>query len=352
MDPRGEFVATILRKAPRAYALGAVARMQERCPDLVQAATADGRSDPTEDTRLRILHLVEAVATGVSGLLVHEVEWQRGALNARDIPDEYLRCNLQCLLEELLESLPENQSDVVEAPLRAGLEALARPKAAAPSLLEDSAPLIDVARRFLLALLEGRSNDAVREVNAAMDDGAEAKDIHEHVLSRVQREVGRMWQMGELHIAEEHLGSRIVERVLGVIRERSERAKPIGKRALTASVAGNFHDIGLRMVADQLEIAGWDVMHVGANLPHKDAVQAAIDFEVHLVAIAATLVPHLGATAELISQLRADPQTARLPILVGGTPFGIAGDLHLAVGADAAALSATDAVKRANELTA
>ena len=42
------------------------------------------------------------------------------------------------------------------------------------------------------------------------------------VLVRVQGEMGRLWQMNQLHSAEEHLGSRLAEELLEVVKERSK----------------------------------------------------------------------------------------------------------------------------------
>lgn len=47
-------------------------------------------------------------------------------------------------------------------------------------------------------------------------------------------------------------------------------APPVGKTAMFACVEGNHHSIGLHMLSDAFETAGWDVLFLGANLPLMD----------------------------------------------------------------------------------
>ena len=55
----------------------------------------------------------------------------------------------------------------------------------------------DEARRFLLAVLENRREDAFAIVRSARLAGASVDDVQDHLLATVQREVGRMWLMAD-----------------------------------------------------------------------------------------------------------------------------------------------------------
>ena len=48
---------------------------------------------------------------------------------------------------------------------------------------------------------------------------------------------------------------------------------------MIACVAGETHEIGTRMVADLLELAGWDTIYLGGNVPISDVVQVLVEHQ-------------------------------------------------------------------------
>jgi len=69
------------------------------------------------------------------------------------------------------------------------------------------------------------------------------------------------------------------------------------------------------------------------------------------LALSATMTPHVSAVAELIQEVRKDPEAGSRWILVGGYPFGVDPDLWREVGADAMALDALEATGTAARLS-
>ncbi|MDZ7776615.1 MAG: hypothetical protein U5L09_13885 [Bacteroidales bacterium] len=41
----------------------------------------------------------------------------------------------------------------------------------------------------------------------------------------------------------------------------------VGKSMVAATVGGELHEMGIRMVADFFEMEGWDTWYLGANAP-------------------------------------------------------------------------------------
>ena len=160
--------------------------------------------------------------------------------------------------------------------------------------------------------------------------------------------MGRMWQVGDVDVAEEHLGSRIVEEALILLRARMPRVEENGHSVLVASVRGTLHDIGGRMVADHFEMAGWRSVFLGADTPTDDLVAAVEHFDIDLVALSAGLGLNIRATAEVVAAIRA--RRADLPVIVGGRPFSLLQELWQTVGADGSAPDAASAVREAEKL--
>ncbi len=108
-------------------------------------------------------------------------------------------------------------------------------------------------------------------------------------------------------------------------------------------VGGELHEIGMRMVADCFELAGWDSYYLGASVPAKDVVAAVRQRNASVLGISATIVRHIGKVSEIIALARAQCDQS-LIILVGGYPFNVEKDLWWRVGADGMATDASGAV--------
>ncbi len=339
MDDRGQFTAALLDSGTKAYAAGAVSRLQDD-PEAQNLLDSFGFESLVADTEIRLRCLAEALATGRPELFQHDVMWLEATYQARQVPTSLIRIVLQALRDELESSLPPGSGESIARCFDLAFEGLGRGSTPVETFLEDGLPRVELARRFLLALLEGRRQEA-------LDEGVPILDLHQHVITRVQAEVGRMWQAGELHVAEEHMGSRIVEEVLVVLRRRIPRNGNTGKTVIVASVPGNLHDIGARMVADHFEIAGWDSIFLGADTPTNALVRAIGDFEADLVALSSGIGMNVRSTAEMVGAIHA---ASDVPVIVGGMPFLAVPDLWKDVGANGSAADPAEAVRVAENL--
>lgn len=345
MEAASPFTSALIDSARRAWAAGSVVRMRERHPGLVESFGGAGFHDLQSHCEGLLDHLSTALWCGEPALFDAQVRWIQTAFEARGVPLDALRASLACLRDELGQGLPRNAAQAAVAVLERALIETSSPAGPIASALAGDGRAVVLARRYLCAALEGRRRDAIDVALQALDEGMSVGAVYRDVLARAQHEVGRMWQEGEIGVSEEHFVSRVTEQVLAFVNARMPREPRNGKRVLVTSANGDLHDIGLRMIADHFEMAGFDPIYLGASTPADDVVRAAIDFEVDLAAIAAKLTLHVRATAELVRALRGEPRTRALPILVGGPPFEIAPRLWKTIGADGCAHSAEEAVE-------
>jgi methanogenic corrinoid protein MtbC1 len=352
LDAHGQFVAGLLLSARKAHAAGVVLRANSADPRLLEAFGPSGFADLQTHAEGLIEHMAQALTVGQPALYAHQAGWLKQAFAARGSPLDALRRLLVAIRDEVGEELPAEARAVAVACAEAGLRHFEAAPAETPSPLEGAGSHVELARRYLLCVLEGRRLDAIALAEQALASGLGVTELYTQVLGRAQIEIGRMWQRGEIHVAEEHLSSRITEQVMAIVNARMPRKPRNGRRVLITSANGDLHDIGLRMVADHFEMAGWEVVFLGASTPAEDVAAAVHDFEVDLVAVAAKLVLHVRATAEMVAAVRAATPGRRLPILVGGTPFQVAPDLWRVLGADGCAGSAVEAVQVGERLTA
>lgn len=121
---------------------------------------------------------------------------------------------------------------------------------------------------------------------------------------------------------------------------------------LATCVAGDLHEIGVRMVTDFFEMAGWNTYYLGASTPAQAVVDMVVQRRAQVLGISATILFHLHAVRELIQRVRAHAACRDVKILVGGYPFLASSELWRKLGADGCAPNAQEAITLAGRLIA
>jgi MerR family transcriptional regulator, light-induced transcriptional regulator len=349
MHDEGSFAASIIGSSVKTLAAGIVDRHMS-----IEAHAADtshgGQRALAMDTETRLNHLAEALAADRLQLFTDQLSWWKVWCTARGVSTSSLVRNLECMAKELEERLPARTAQRVRSTIQAGIDHLDVAPSEVSSYLEADGPHIGLARQFLLAVLETRETDAIQLIMDAFDSGIAIDALHEQVLTLVQREVGRMWQMQEITIAEEHYCTGIVSTAMTLMRSRAKRAEPNGRRVITTAVSDETHALGILLVTQAFEANGWTAINLGANTPADAIIDAARDFGCDVIALSVSLVAYVRRTSELIATLRTHEVTASIPILVGGQPFNLVEDLWQVVGADGCAATSTGSPGKAAQL--
>lgn len=327
------FAASLIRSSARALASAVASRMEQEAPELL-ARLPKTFATPRDDLQVRLDHLAAAIEFDRPALIEQVVQWYAVALHYRGVAADYLVRSLEVTEQVLSDELPPASRMVVRRQIAAAKEAAKKAEFDLPSHIDTGAPHGRTAGHFLLAMLEGRGDDAVDLIKQAMNDGMSVAELHDHVLVPVQRESGRMWLTAEIQVADEHFSSQIVDRVLWFAQERLPRPPADAPLVLAMGVTGDLHGFGLRMIAQRLQADGLRVHNLGPDMPAGD-LEGALHGEFDLVTIGATMVLHLSALVGLVAEVRR--LLGATPIIVGGPPFASVDDLHELVGADAAA---------------
>jgi methanogenic corrinoid protein MtbC1 len=179
------------------------------------------------------------------------------------------------------------------------------------------------ARHYADALRVGDGTAVEGLIARALALGWAPAAIHAGVIEPALVEVGELWAQGTLSIADEHLATAISERALvrlfahlttGSIRSR--------EKVLLAAIEGERHVIGLRMVADVLEGAGFDVLYLGADVPLASLRGFAAEHQPAVVGLTASVTASEACVAETICVLHDVTPQSRLMFGGRGLPAG------------------------------
>jgi len=208
------------------------------------------------------------------------------------------------------------------------------------------------ADAYLEALLRLDRDLAHRLILDAVAGGVSVEDIYVHVLQRSLYELGRLWELNRVTVAQEHYCTAATQLIMCQLYPMICSTQKQGRAMIATCVGGELHEIGVRMLADLLELNGWDTHYLGANTPTPSLLRLIEDYPVDLLAISATLTAHIDMVAAMIGALRTSEAGRRVKVLVGGQAFNADRTLWRAIGADGYAADGREGVMLANRLVA
>ena len=299
---------------------------------------------------VRLEELAVAISTRQPDYFIEQVRWTRTMLAARGIPADLLRTKLAALRGVLVEQLsPELSPLATDCLDRALAEFEGEPVGLTPRLTV-ATPGGELAAKYLVAVLEGDRRKASRLILKVAEEGRTTADLCLNVLQPAQEELGRMWVLGEINVAEEHFATATTRLIAAQLHAREECDPANGKTIVASSVAGNQHDLGIQFIADLFESDGWRAIPLGSNVPIEDLAQAVEFFHADLVAISVSLATQLPTMQEAIAAIRAGGRGGIVKILVGGRGIRGNGETALSLGADGFAANVMEALTRGREL--
>jgi methanogenic corrinoid protein MtbC1 len=294
-----------------------------------------------EDARFHLRYLATALDANSEAMFLDYIGWTKVVLAKRNVPAADLADNLRILASTLTDELKSGGDEAVRT-IELAIEKLPSMSDDVPSHLDPRAPLWTIASSYLAALLRGDKRDAMSIITKALEEGAKLRDIYRHVFERTQQEIGRLWQINRISVAQEHFCTAATQHIMTQLYGRIFGGEKKDKRAVAMCVGGELHEVGLRIVTDLLELDGWQTWYLGANTPPAAAAQLCIDQRADALLISATLPPHLAEVADVIRHVRTRPELVEMKVLVGGRAFRNAPDLWRTIGADAYAANADE----------
>jgi methanogenic corrinoid protein MtbC1 len=347
VDPAHLQAAEALEAVARAVAEWTVDQIHTDDPDMEIRYGGDSRRMWRHEVQSRVAHLVEALAADRSAIFTAHASWSRAAFMARDMGEQDVERSLHALKQVVRENLPADIVRRAEPMIDAALSETKNKVMPPPSELDRLADEGTLSRLYLLELLQRDREKAERIVREQLEGGATLAEILTRIISPAMQEIGRMWHMQEASIADEHYCTAATQAIMARLRGQARRKPANGLVAVACSAGGDMHELGIRMVSDLLDVEGWHVECLGANMPSHE-VAAVAGAQPHrgpadVIAVSAGTPLAIRSVAHLIRTVKEEGQAPDAAFMVGGMPFNMVPDLWKVVGADGFAASATDA---------
>ena len=126
------------------------------------------------------------------------------------------------------------------------------------------------------AVVEGLASDAVAQTTAGLEQGESAESLLQDGLMAAMREVGKLFEEGEIYVPEMLVCAHAMKAALEVLRPHlvGGTVQASGRVAI-GTVEGDLHDIGKNLVAMMLQGSGFEVEDLGVDVYPERFVEAA-----------------------------------------------------------------------------
>jgi len=148
----------------------------------------------------------------------------------------------------------------------------------------------ELGRAYAAAVLAGDEVAAELVIREAIASDLSVAEVDDEIIAPALWLVGELWERGEISVADEHVATEISIRVLALEREarRVARVRP-AYLAMLAAPPGELHVVALRMVANVLRHAGYEVLMVGADVPPAALAAMAARHKPDVICLSATM---------------------------------------------------------------
>ncbi len=331
----------------------AVALHLERDPGLVDRYGPEGINKCMTDTQYNLRYLANALTHSSPKTFETYVDWLKSVFVGYSVPVAHISESLTVIDAVIAERFED--AEPARRLIARGLDRLAEDAVDAPSALSDGDEHAALARHYLDAILTGSRTQAFSMVLDAVDAGMPIRDVYLKIFQPVQWEIGRLWQTNAINVAQEHYCTAATQLLMAQLYPKvfaEGDAKRNDKTLVATCIAGDLHEIGIRMVTDFFEMEGWNTHYLGANTPEPDLLAALRDFKPDMVAVSVTMPFHLDAVGSLVQSMRKDAALRDAPVLIGGGAIRQDPSLCGSLGASGTAGDAESAVALARELLA
>ena len=306
----------------------------------------------SDNPRYHVQFMISVFKMNHAELLVKVIAWEYRVCKYRGIHYDYFPLALKIWRDAVQTHLnPEDASPIVgvyDWLLDHNGEFVKIADSSVPLLIPTLVGWEEPQKSLLQLLLKGDTTGSLRLANSLVSSPNEYQQFCRQVVQPVMYEIGRLWEHGTITAAHEHLATAIISRVTISLYAPYVSCEPRKGKAVIASVLNEFHELGARMVADFLEIDGWDVYYLGASIPQDEVIKMIEEIKPDIVGLSVVMPFNLENAREMIEKICS--HRIRPKVIVGGPVAAYIPDAFSRMGADAYAKSATDVLFWAQEV--
>lgn len=183
------------------------------------------------------------------------------------------------------------------------------------------------------AIQNGKAKGAKKLIEQALEDGLEGQVIIDRCLLKAMDKIAEAFSSDLKFVPDVILASRAMNVATVVVEESMglEMAGTLGT-AVTATVRGDLHDIGLNLVSMMLRNVGFKVHNMGCDVSADALIKKAEEVNADIICMSAMLTTTMPQIQGVIKLLENKGLRNKYCVMIGGAP--VTGRYAHRIGAD------------------
>lgn len=207
----------------------------------------------------------------------------------------------------------------------------------------------EILEKLKQAVIDYDEEAAVAAANEVLENGIDPYKAVFEGLVEGMTEVGRLYEEQEYFVPEILMCSDALYAGLDILKPHIKRQEgDIKGTVVMGVVQGDVHDIGKNIVKMMFDVAGFEVIDLGRDVPLEKFVEEQLRTDSDLLCLSAMMTTTMVGMPEIIKKVK--EKNPRCKIMVGGAPLNE--ELASKWGADGYSKDANNALKDALNMVA
>lgn len=203
----------------------------------------------------------------------------------------------------------------------------------------------ELVNQFYTTLLRGDHKRCEEICKQKIDvDGATLEDVYCNIIKPAMYRIGNEWEKGKITVEQEHLASAISTKVTTNIYASYEKKKQKEGKIVVATPAKENHALGALMVANAVEIAGYNVTYLSQKASEEQILETLQNETPEILCLSISMANNILRARTLIQKIRAIESLKDIKIMVGGYILTINSNISETLDCDMTISNIPDAV--------
>ncbi|MDJ0623792.1 MAG: cobalamin-dependent protein [Desulfocapsaceae bacterium] len=317
-------------------------------PDIMELLGYNALQVMYENHKHHALFMATVLGVGGYELLARTVPWVYRSYHSHGFSYDYFPIELEAWQKAISRCLDKELGREISAVYSWMIDAHDKMIKLAEMPGDDlpvSEQWFEIKEDFRNRLLEGDFQGCLAIANHYVIDQQTLQALYLQIIQPAMYEIGMLWEEAKISVAQEHLASAVVARIMATIGSTVSVSEKTKGKAIVTSAVNEFHEIGAWMISDVLYHDGWQVRYLGANTPGTDLLTMVDDFYPDLLAISVTMPFSITAVKNVIASIKENVLHKDLKVMVGGRVFNDNPELLEFVGAHGFAANTDEALR-------
>jgi methanogenic corrinoid protein MtbC1 len=176
-----------------------------------------------------------------------------------------------------------------------------------------------MSKKLVNAIADMREEEALKLVREMVEGGSDPMEILE-AGRKAMDIVGQRYEKGTYFLPELMLAGEMLTQITDIIKPEMAKVPEVKRhgKVLMGTVDGDIHDIGKNIVTFMLDVNGFDVLDLGADVSPQKFVEAIRDFQPQVVGLSGFLTLAFDAMKETVEAIKSAGLRDGVKIMIGG----------------------------------